>query len=205
MKLAKLLLAGLCLMASTLASAGVVYTWHTSAASADMRSLRGFIELDAAAAASGHVSYRAPVCDPWPCDLADPASPILRFAFAVNNDAPSALAIDMLDGTGYGFAMPSFDAEFDVAAGRISNLSLFVNTVNSTLRINADVIAWFSSDAANCYLGCAGAQGQFVADVPEPGAPALLLLACLAALAALLGGTGAGRPSGRATHPHTPN
>lgn len=145
-----------------------------------MRSLHGFIELDAAAAASGHVSYRAPVCDPWPCDLADPASPILRFAFAVNNDAPSALAIDMLDGTGYGFAMPSFDADSDVGAGSISNLRLFVNTVNSTLRINADVIAWLSSDAANCYFGCAGAQGQFVADVPERAGAGAAGLPCRA-------------------------
>lgn len=182
----KLLLASLCLMASTMASAGVMYTWTTSAATPDMRSISGFIELSDAAVASGHVSYQAPWCDPWPCSLADPASPILRFAFNVNHHASSALTIDLLAGTGYDFAQPSFNAEFDVGAGRLANLSLFVNTINSTLRIGDDLIQWFSSDADNCYFGCAGAQGEFVAaDVPEPGSLALLFMACLAALWAM--------------------
>lgn len=178
----KLLLACLCLTASAMAPAGVVYTWRSAAAAPDMRSVAGLIELSDAAAASSHVSYQAPSCDPWPCGLADPASPIQRFAFMVNGDAPSALAIDLAAGTGYGFPTPAFDAEFDVGAGRLSNLSLFVNTLISTLRIGAGVVDLFSSDADNCYWGCSGAEGQFVAaDVPEPGSLALFALACLAA------------------------
>ncbi len=181
----KILLASLCLMASTVASAGVVYHWRSSATTPDMRSMSGLIELSDAAAAGGHVSYRAPMCDPWPCSLADPASPILRFAFEVNAHTPSALDIDLMAGTGYDFGMPSFDAEFDVGAGRIANLALFVNTLTSTLRIGGDVIEWFSSDADNCYFGCVGAQGRFVAaEVPVPGSLALLALGMLAGLAA---------------------
>lgn len=183
----KLLLASLCLMASTMASAGVVYHWRSSATTPDMRTVSGLIELSDAAVASGHVSYRAPACDPWPCSLADPASPILRFSFEVNAHMQSALDIDLLAGTGYGFPMPSFDADFDVGAGRIGNLNLFVNSINSTVRIGDDVIAWFSSDADNCYFGCSGAQGQFVAaDIPEPATPAL----CALALLILYGGIG---------------
>jgi hypothetical protein len=181
----KLLLASVCLLASSMASAGVMYTWSTLATAPGMRSLSGFIELSDAAAASGHVSYRAPSCDPWPCSLADPASPILRFAFEVNAHTKSALDIDLVAGTGYDFGMPSFDAEFDHGAGRIANLALFVNTLTSTLRIGGDAIEWFSSDADNCYFGCAGAQGRFAAaDVPEPGSLALLALALLAGLVA---------------------
>lgn len=182
----KLLLAGLCLMVSTLASASVVYSWSTTAATSDMRSISGFIELSDAAVASGHVSYQAPSCDPWPCSLADPASPILRFAFKVNHHTTSALDINLLAGTGYDFPQPSFNVDFDVGAGRLANLSLFVNTINSTLRIDGDLIQWFSSDADNCYFGCAGAQGGFrAADVAEPGTLALLFMACLAALWAM--------------------
>jgi hypothetical protein len=181
----KLLLASLCLLASSMASAGVVYHWSAIATTADMRSLNGWIELSDAAAASGHVSYRAPSCDPWPCSLADPGSPILRFAFEVNAHTQSALDIDLIAGTGYDFGMPSFDAEFDVGAGRIANLALVVNTLTSTLRIGGNIVEWFSSDADNCYFGCAGAQGQFVAaDIPEPGSLALLGLTLLASLMA---------------------
>lgn len=190
----KLLLAGLFLMVPMLASASVVYTWSTIATTPDLRSLSGFIELSDAAAASGHVSYRAPSCDPWPCSLADPASPILRFAFEVNAHSLSALDIDVIAGSGYGFGMPSFDAQFDVGAGRIANLTLFVNTLTSTLRIGGSVIEWFSSDTNNCYFGCAGAQGQFLAaEVPEPGSWALLALAVLAALMAAGPGVRGGR------------
>lgn len=178
----KLLLACLCLIVSSMASAGVLYQWRSSATTPDMRSISGLIELSDAAAASLHVSYQAPSCDPWPCSLADPASPIQRFAFMVNVDEASSLAIDLLAGTGYGFPTPAFDAEFDVGAGRLSNLSLFVNTLISTLRISADLVELFTSDADNCYWGCSGAQGQFAAaQVPEPGSLALFALACIAA------------------------
>lgn len=196
----KLLFACLCLTACAAAPAGVVYTWRSAAATPDMRSVAGLIELSDAAAASPHVSYQAPSCDPWPCDLADPASPIQRFAFMVNGDAPSALAINLAAGTGYGLPMPAFDAEFDVGAGRLSGLHLFVNTLISTLRVNGNLVGLFSSDADNCYWGCSGAEGQFVAaELPEPGSAALFALACLAAG---LAATGA---RGRTTHRHTPN
>lgn len=178
----KLLLACLCLLTSTMASAGVVYTWRTTVSTPDMRSLNGFIELSDAAVAAGHVSYQAPSCDPWPCSLSDPASPIMRFGFKVNQDRPSALAINLIEGSGYDFPMPAFNADFDIAAGRLVNLRLFVNTMSSTLQLGGDVIEWFSSDADNCYFGCSGAEGQFVAaDVAEPRALALFVLALAAA------------------------
>lgn len=180
MKRVKILLAGLCLMASGLASAGVVYTWNTTATSASMHSVSGFIELSAGAA--GHVSYHARACADWPCDLSDPASPILRFGYMVNNDPASALAIDLVAGTGFDIPAPKFDAEFLIAAGRLSQLSLYINTFRTTLRIGGDSVDWFSSDADNCLHGCSGAQGQFAqSDVPEPASLALFGLACLGA------------------------
>lgn len=183
MKSLKLLVACVCLMASTLASAGVVYNWRTTATSASMYSVTGFIELSDAAA--GHISYQARTCGDFPCDLSDPASPILRFGFNVNNWLPSALDIDLVAGTGYNFEAPSFDAEFDIGAGRLSNLSLFVNTINSTLRINGSLIEWFSSDAEACHFGCSGARGEFAAaGIPEPASLALLALAILGAAVA---------------------
>lgn len=176
MKSVKALFAGLCLMASGLASAGVVYTWSTTATSASMRGVSGFIELSDGAA--GHVSYQARTCADWPCDLADPASPILRFGYTVNNDPASALAIDLTAGTGFEIAAPKFDAEFDIVGGVLQQLSLNINTFNSTLRIAGDTVELFSSDADNCLFGCSGAQGQFAAaDVPEPASLALFGLA----------------------------
>lgn len=182
MKRLKFLLAGLCLTASTMASAGVVYTWQTSATSPDMQAMAGYVELSDAAVQAGHVSYQARTCADFPCDLSDPGSPILRFGFMVNGSTDSAIDIDPLVGTGYGFEAPSFDAVFDIQGGRLQNMSLFINTFWSTLRINGSLIERFSSDALTCNLGCSGGEGQFVqADVPEPGSLALLALACLGA------------------------
>jgi hypothetical protein len=196
MKRLKLLLACVCLTVSTLASAGVVYTWRTGALSPSIYSVTGFIELSEAAAAAGHVSYTAPSCQPWPCDLADPASPILRFGFNVNNYPLSALDIDLVAGTGYDIETPSFDAEFDIVNGHLTNLSLFVNTFVSTLRIHGDTVTWFSSDTDNCYFPCEGARGQFVeVGITEPAPLALIGLAGVGAMAAARRGR---RPS-RAT------
>lgn len=178
MKRIKLLLAGLCLTASTMASAGVVYTWQTTATSPDMQVMAGYFELSDAAVQAGHVSYQARTCADFPCDLTDPGSPILRFGFMVNGSTDSAIDIDPLAGTGYGFEAPSFDAMFDIQGGRLQNMSLFINTLWSTLRIDGNLIERFSSDALTCNLGCSGGEGQFVqADVPEPGSLALLAIA----------------------------
>ena len=176
----KFLFAILCLSASTFASAGVLYTWQATASAPGMHSVSGFIELSDSAA--GNVSYRARACHGWPCDLADPASPILRFGFMVNDALSSALAIDLVSGTGFDFPTPAFDADFTIGTGRLDQLSLFINTMNSTLRIDGSTIAWFSSDAETCHFGCSGAQGQFVlAQVPEPASLALIVLAALGA------------------------
>jgi hypothetical protein len=176
----RLLVACLCLAASACASAGVVYTWRSTLSTAEMVSTSGFIELSDAAVQAGHVSYHARSCSGWPCDLSDPGSPIQRFAFMVNGSSSSAINIDLLAGTGYDLENPAFDAEFDVAGPRLQQLSLFVNTISSTLRISGNEIAWFSSDAGTCFFGCSGARGDFVqAGVPEPGSLALLALAFL--------------------------
>ena len=196
-------LACLCLTVSTLASASVVYTWRTIALSPSISSVSAYLELTDAAVAAGHVSFTAPYCAPWPCDMAVPDSPILRFVFDVNNYPLSAVDIDPVAGTGYGLSGAAFTAEFEIVDGRLAQLDIFVNTLVQTLRLGGDTIVWFSSDTENCYSVCSGARGEFVeATIAEP---ATLLLCALAALGALLGCTGAGRPSGRATHPHTPN
>lgn len=178
----KHLFACLCLMVSTAASAGVVYTWRTAATTPELYSIVGAIELSDAAVASSHVSYQVPECSSWPCNLADPDSPILRFAFKVNDHRLSELDIDLVAGTGYIISNPSFDADFDIVGGRLANLSLYINTFTTTLQIVGARIEWFSSDYGICPWGCSGALGQFVAaDVPEPGSLALLVLACLGA------------------------
>lgn len=85
-------------------------------------------------------------------------------------------------GAGYIISNPSFDADFDIAAGRLAKLSLFINTYTTTLRIGGGDIEWFSSDDGICPWSCSGARGQFAAaDVPESGSLGLLVLACLGA------------------------
>lgn len=178
MKRVKILLAGLCMLASNLASAGVLYTWHTTATSETIQSVSGFIELRDGA--SGHVSYQARNCADLPCDLSDPASPILRFGFMVNHDLASALAINPVAGTGYDLPDALFNAEFNIGAGKLTQVSMFINTFKSTLELTGVNIDQFRSDVDNCLFGCSGAQGEFLeADVPEPASLALFALACL--------------------------
>lgn len=197
----KLLLACLCLTVSTLAQAGVVYTWRTIALSPTIHSVSGFFELTEAAVAAGHVSFTAPFCQPWPCDMSVPDSPILRFVLDVNNYPLSAVDIDPVAGTGYGLSGASFVTEFDIVDGRLENVGIFVNTLIQTLHFGGDTISWFSSDTENCFFWvCEGARGEFVA-IAEP---ATLALFALAGMGALLGGR-ARRLSRPATHRHTPN
>ena len=172
----KLLLATLCMTVSSLASAGVVYTWQVSSLSTEIYNMSGYIEL--ADSAAGQINYNAVNCADWPCDLSDPGSPILKFVMKINQPQGS-LDIDLLAGTGYDFNTPSFDASFDILGDRLSNFSLYINTIRSSLRIEGDYVALFSSDTDNCLFGCSGATGEFVraAQVPEPSSLALLALA----------------------------
>jgi hypothetical protein len=169
----KLLLASLCMTASTMASASVVYTWQSTSVTSELTSMTGYIEL--ADWAVDHVAYQAVQCADWPCDQADPGSPILRFVMRFNNIDYGTLNLDPVAGTGYDIQTPAFDASFDMVGNALSNLKLFVNTFESTLQIDGDFITRYSSDAPNCHWGCSGATGAFVraAQVPEPGSLAL--------------------------------
>ncbi len=177
----KLLLATLFLSTSTLASAGVMYSWNVTGLSSDIYAASGFIELSDTAA--GHINYQVPVCNSTPCDLADPSSPILRMGMTFNNSTDGAIDIDVLAGTGYVLDFPAFDLDFTVDGDRLSHLNLFINTMFSTLRINDGQIDLYSSDSMNCMFGCTGGSGEFRLNapnaVPEPGSLALLGLAGL--------------------------
>lgn len=175
----KLFFAAFCLAASSMASAGVMYTWSITGLSQDIYNVEGFIEL--ADDAAGQISYQARNCPDYPCDLSDPTSPILRFGMTVNNQQAGSLDIDVRAGTGYFFGQPNFDADFLVGPGSLLQLNLYINTLISTLHIIDGQIVLFASDTDNCLPGCSGASGEFVraAAIPEPAPLALLALGAL--------------------------
>lgn len=175
----KLLLASLCMTASTMASAGVVYTWQSTSVTSELTSMTGYIEL--ADWAVGHVNYAAVQCGDWPCDQSDAGSPILRFVMRFNDLDLGTLNINPVAGTGYDFQSPAFDAGFDIVGNTLANLSLYINTFESTLQVDGDFVTRYSSDAPNCQWVCSGGTGMFVraATVPEPGSLALFGLGAL--------------------------
>lgn len=174
------------------ASAGVVYEWRTLETSPTIGSAVGRIEISSEARAAGGASYSAPpncwINEP-DCDYGDRTSPVLKFSFRVNAPDPTEADInfDLFNGSGAVIPLSDwFAADFTIS-GRILTLNAYADTGATTLFMENNQVAWFSSDFAyfgpDCEYDCSGASGEWV-QVPEPGTAGLLGIGLLSALLA---------------------
>lgn len=174
------------LFISPLASASVIYEWKTLSTSSTIWMAAGRIEITDAAWRARNVSYQVPpiVWDstiPFGYSYADPASPLIRFSFTINQPQENPMpAIDVNVHRGTGLYWPIdgwLSADFSIT-GRKMDLSLYVNDQNSDMRLMHNAITRFGSDApyyGECafHSGCDGAAGEWI-QVPEPAVGALL-------------------------------
>jgi hypothetical protein len=172
-------------LASTVASATVVYRWHTVSNTRYMAPLSGKLVFTDAAWLSGSVSYQrysSPVLSP------DPDSPMLKSLFTMSS--PSGypvidINVNPVTGEGnYGpewFLYSSF--EFDPSSRWLIG-DMYVNNTDSDYAMgsNASGSLWtfsrFDTDEGmeGCHETsfCSGATGYWLRSVPEPGSLPLM-------------------------------
>lgn len=176
------------MLVTAAASANAVYRWHTLQPSDTITRAYGEIEITTAAQRAGHARYEAPYCDGYTYFCIDPQSPIVRFAFTVNQPEPQSgesywpgIDINVVKGTGLVFPGADWlNASFDIT-GKAMDLTVSANTGETSMQMTHNRIDNFSSDAPYfgdaCFLGqCTGATGEWRLDhvIPEPSLPLLL-------------------------------
>lgn len=201
-KMRNIIAACVLLTAASAASASVVYNWETLSTSPTIASAVGQIEISDDAFAAGQGSYAAAYsCGSNYSGCGDASSPIVSFYFRVNSANPTGSDIDLnlVDGSGTMWPLQDwFNATYSVNGNELL-LDVFASTGETDMRMDANAITRFGSDAPYfgyaCFSGgCSGATGRWVqeagndvtleADVPEPGSVFLLGIGTVAALLA---------------------
>lgn len=177
---------------STIASANVIYTWHTVSTSPSISSAFGEIEITDAAWRDGSGSYSC-IADRYHlpsaaysnCLVGNSLSPIVSFKFGTNS-AVNGMSVNLHEGTGWLFDTGFLDASFGIS-GAFLSLDLSANTGESDIALVGDTITSFNSDnyATGCGVTgyCTGASGFWKlkpAAIPEPGPLSLLGIGLLA-------------------------
>lgn len=193
MQIFRLVLLAVGFFLSTTASANVTYIWQNLAASSNIWTAKGVIEVTDGAWKSGAANYHLSgdcMYSPGPCN-GDPSSPIVNFSFTIN--APAAdtwtgafygITLDPLAGGSSLFPLVDFNVAliFDKSGRMKGNISATTFEHDSVLGSVNDIwtVDRFGSDSPyfgyDCFSpGCGGATGYWnQVNVPVPASLPLL-------------------------------